>query len=127
MEHMRNIIAKFSKDICMEFGLDKCAVIHTRKGKTIDSPFLSNIPTLSTEDNYRYLGILECTDILQSQVKDIAKKEYFSHIRSILQSDISAKNVSSAISTFAMPILRYGFGVLRWTQAELRGIDRKSI
>ena len=25
-----------------------------------------------------------------------------------------------------MPILRYGFGVLRWTQAELRGIDRKS-
>ena len=126
MERCRKIVAKFSKDICMDFGLDKCAVIHTVKGKTINSPILSDIPVLSTEDSYRYLGILEGTDILHTKVKETAKKEYLTRIRSILKADINAHNTASAISTFAMPILRYGFGVLRWTQAELKGIDRKT-
>ena len=76
MERCRKIVAKFSKDICMDFGLDKCAVIHTVKGKTINSPILSDIPVLSTEDSYRYLGILEGTDILHTKVKETAKKEY---------------------------------------------------
>ena len=59
-------------------------------------------------------------------MKESTKKEYIKRLRSILKSDINAYNMASAITTFAMPILRYGFGILRWTQAEIRGIDRKT-
>ena len=115
--------AKFHANVFAEFGLDKCAIIHTKGGKLIDSPVSSNIPLLTEEDSYRYLGILECTDIMQTAVKQTTRSEYYTRTRNILKSGISAKNVASAISTFATPVMRYTFGVIRWTKAELRGID----
>ena len=126
MEKCKQIIATFSTDIRMDFGLEKCAVVHTVAGKIIDSPCVTDIPLLSGEDNYKYLGILECDVILHSDVKVAVEKEYFSRIRSILRADLSAKNTVVSISSFAMPVLRYGFGVLKWTMAELRGMDTKT-
>ena len=41
-------------------------------------------------------------------------------MREILKTELNAKNTVNAIRTYAMPILRYGFGVLRWSKAELR-------
>ena len=53
------------------------------------------------------------------------KKEFLNRIRSILKAELNAKNTTDAIRTYAMPVMRYGFGILKWTAAELRAIDRK--
>ena len=126
MERCRRLISQFSEDIKMEFGLDKCAVIHIVKGNISDSTIVKGIPLLSSEDNYKYLGLIQCDEIIQDKVKTNTKKEYFLRIRNILRADISANNVTSSIKAFAMPIMRYGFGVINWSLNELKTLDRKT-
>ena len=92
----------------------------------MNSPLIKDIPSLSGDDNYKYLGIIQADSILHDKVKENTKKEYYGRVRSILKKGVSAKNTTSAIKTFAMPILRYGYGVIKWTQNELRAIDCKT-
>jgi hypothetical protein len=125
MERCRALIAEFSDDIKMTFALEKCAVLNIKAGKLIDSPDVADIPILSAQDNYKYLGIVQCNEILHNQAKETAKKEFFQRTKSILKAEVTAKHTTDAIRTYAMPILRYGFGILKWTAVELRAIDRK--
>ena len=53
----------------MDFGLDKCAVIHIKKGKLEDLPTVQDIPLLTGDDNYKYLGILQADHILHEKAK----------------------------------------------------------
>ena len=53
------------------------------------------------------------------------QKEFIRRIRALTKSDLTANNLTTAIKTFAMPIMRYGFGILKWTKTELVSIDRK--
>ena len=112
MEICRDIVETFRSDIGMSFGLDKCAVIHTLKGKIVSSTIVEGIPTMSVKESYRYLGVLESSDILHSQVKESVTKEYTRRIRKTLNTKISSCNTITAISAFAMPVMRYGFGIL---------------
>jgi hypothetical protein len=126
MERCREMLQRFSTDICMDFALDKCAVVHLNKGKIVNSPVVKDIPLLTEEDSYKYLGILECDTVLYKEVKVVVEKAYMARVRSILRAGLTAKNTVQSIGAFAMPVLRYGFGVLKWTQTELRSLDRKT-
>ena len=84
MERCCALIAMFSRDIKMEFGLQKCAVIHIQKGIIQDSPCVHNMPLVSSNDSYKYLGILQSSIIHHDMMKEKAKKEYFNMIRGIL-------------------------------------------
>ena len=52
MNVCREIVTGLSLDIEISFGLNKCVVIHTVKGKVVRSPFIHDIPQLSGEDSY---------------------------------------------------------------------------
>ena len=57
----------FSKDIGMEFGIEKCAMLVIEKGKTVKSisielPDGTVIKSLQEGVSYKYLGILEQKD-----------------------------------------------------------------
>jgi hypothetical protein len=54
------------------------------------------------------------------------KKEYLRRLRSVLDTDLSAKNKIQAIGALAVPVLRYSFGIINWHQEELRKLDRKA-
>ena len=126
MEKGRKLVEEVSKDIKMSLNLDKCAELHSTKGKINNSPEPSTMPTITgEEESYKYLGIVEGDSIKHEEAKRTAKKVYLKRIRSILKSGINAKFTTDAIRTYAMPILRYGFGILKWRKAELTGIDRK--
>ena len=77
-----------------------------KKGKIAESTIVKEIPLLTGEDKYKYLGILQADKILHNEVKLKAKKEYYGRIRAILKKGIAAKNTTSSIKAFAMPILR---------------------
>ena len=125
MTRCKQLIKQFSEDIKMSFGIEKCAVMHIEKGKVIDSPLLSDIPTLDIEDSYKYLGVVEASDILHDEVKTKTTKEFIRRTRAILKSHLTASNTTQAINGFALPILRYVFGIIRWTKTELMKLDRK--
>ncbi len=52
----------FSTDIKMDFGIDKCAALHVKRGKitsteNMEFDLSKIIPTLNIEQSYKYLGI----------------------------------------------------------------------
>ena len=119
------LVEMFSKDINMKLGIDKCGIINVTKGKMNEEEFKSEIPTITNDNSYKYLGICETSEILHKEMKEKAIKETFKRVRSIAKAKLTAINFTKAYNTFASPILRYGFGILKWTKTELLQLDSK--
>ena len=47
-------------------------------------------------------------------------------IRKLLKSKLNGGNVVSAINARAVSIIRYGAGIIKWTNEELGKLDRKT-
>ncbi|XP_068232138.1 uncharacterized protein [Palaemon carinicauda] len=119
-----------SRDIRMEFGRAKCALVNIRKGKVtrteaIKIPDGSNIKHID-EMGYKYLGIMEGVDIEHQEMKDTIRKEYMPRLKVILKSKLNAGNMIKGITTWLVPVIRYSTGIVEWTKAELRSLDQKT-
>ena len=71
----------YSRDIGMEFGIEKCAMLVMISGKRQltngkELPNKDKIKTLTENETYKYLGILEADTIKQVEMKDKIQKEY---------------------------------------------------
>eukprot|EP00957_Ditylum_brightwellii_P090612 6901050-Ditylum_brightwellii.AAC.1 len=69
---------------------------------------------------------MEGLDFHTEQVKKMTKQEYISRVRKILKSNIDDGKTMTAICAFAMPVLRYTFGIMKWTKDKLRKLDIKT-
>ena len=65
----KDLVREFSNDIGMEFGLEKCAVLHLKKGEIFNSPIMKEIPQMDGDEQYKYLGILQCNVNATEEVK----------------------------------------------------------
>ena len=129
MQQCKELIEGFSKDVSMEFGLSKCAVIHTRKGKVVKSNVVTDIPILDENGEttgYKYLGVLQAERVHHQRVREKATNEYKKRVRKVLESNLTARNTVQALNGFALPILRYSFGVCEWRSKDLAQVDRKT-
>jgi len=125
------IVQTISKDINMNFGLEKCARICLKRGRVqskmhIGNTFENDIKELDPRKAYKYLGIEENFDIQHKNEKEKLKKEYLRRLRLVLGTELSAKNKIQAIGSLAVPVLRYSFGIVNWHQGELQKLDRKT-
>lgn len=125
------IVQQFSDDIQMQFGLDKCAKATFLDGRLQSSENIeindtTTIRALEQHDVYKYLGINEHDGIQHKNMKKQLTKEYYRRTREILKSQLNAKNTSTAITSLAVPIIQYSFGIIKWTLAELRKIDQQT-
>ena len=73
VERLTNIIRIFSKDISMEFGINKWSHVTMKAGKivSIGGMELSSgevIPELESGKGYKYLGILGADDIMHTKM-----------------------------------------------------------
>ena len=126
-----NVVRIFSRDICMEFGLDKCAKVTIIKGKLTEGtavilPDGNEIENLDLEEQYKYLGLLESDNFEAERIKQKAKEEYKKRIRLILKSKLHGRNQIQAINTYAIPVLTYPAGIIKYTQEEKRTLDTKT-
>ena len=119
-----------SKDIGMEFGIKKCGVVIMKRGKLskTDGIVLPNGETIKEveKSGYKYLGILELDNIKEKEMKDKFKYEYLRRTRLIVKSKLNGSNLIKAINVWAISLLRYGAGLLKWTREELEWMDRKT-
>ena len=83
----------------------------------------SVINDVNVEGYYKYLGIDQCDEMLHSKMKKKVEKEYLYRCRKILSSELNSKNKIQALNMFAVPVLRYGCGILSWTEAEVSKLD----
>ena len=129
IESLIHTVRIFSDDSGMEFGLDKCATITTKRGKPVEMERATlaegnEISALEEDGEYKYLGILEADDFKHEKMREIVKKEYFNRLTKLLKSGLNSGNLFSAINTWVVLLFRYGAGIVEWTKAELQEIDR---
>lgn len=130
LEGLLGLVKTFSEDIRMTFGLEKCAAVIIKRGKMMDEKNIvlrsgEEIKSLDTEDRYKYLGLQQTYEIIQSENKDHAKSELMRRIILILKSQLSAKNKIMAINIWAIPSFTYTAGILSWSKTDLQQTDRK--
>ena len=113
----------------MEFGIKKCGVIIMNRGKVkstdgIELPSGKKITEI--ESGYKHLGILEYDRVKEQEMKDKFRNEYFRRPKLILKSKLNGRNKIMARNTWAVSILRYGAGILKWNKNKLQEMDRKT-
>ena len=125
-----NTVNLYSQDIGMEFGLKKCGVLLMKRGKIHHSDGIvlpdGQIMKEIEENGYKYLGILESDVMRESKMQEIFRNEYFRRLRLLLKSKLNGKNKIMAINTWAVPVLRYGAGIINWNVEDIRAMDRKT-
>ena len=92
----------------MDFGIDKCTYIKVVKGNQVNNlqPLEMNdifIQPIEEENTYKYLGQDENINFDGLIYKERVTKEYFTRVRKILTSELSAYNKIIANNSFALP------------------------
>ena len=109
LEGVLQAVKKFSDDIGMTFGLDKCAKVSFKRGMLIKSTSLeldriTIIRHLDQEEFYKYLGVKESDGIQHSQMKETIRKECYRRVRAILKTELNSANRIEAINTLVIPV-----------------------
>ena len=119
----------FSKDINMEFGIQKCPLLVLKRGKSVKTEGIqlqdnSFIRSLEYDENYKYLGVLQANEVNGSEMKKIVGKEYKRRVRKVFETKLNGNNLISAINIWAVPVIRYSAPFLDWNKEELQTLDR---
>jgi len=88
----------------------ECARICLKRGRVqskmhIGNTFENDIKELDPRKAYNYLGIEENFDIQHKNEKEKLKNEYLRRLRSVLGTELSAKNKIQSIGSLAVPVL----------------------
>jgi len=130
LEKLINVVSVFSRDIGMEFGLDKCALLVMKRGTKVrcEGIQLPDGRTMEALDDggYKYLGVLEGADIKQKEMNEKIKKEYLRRVKLVSKSMLYGGNLIKAINAWAVSVVRYSAGVIEWSKAELKAMDIKT-
>ena len=130
VERLCEVVHKFSSDIGMEFGMDKCAVLEMKAGVRVrcDGMELPDGKVMQeVEDGgYKYLGVLEGACMMTKEMKEKVTKEYVRRVKLVAGSGLNGGNLMRAVNAWAVSVVRYTAGVLDWTQKELEALDKKT-
>ena len=110
-----DLITRFTNDINMKFGLDKCAYIYIERGKrkSLGTKLTINnieISELESEDTYKYLGQDEDIGFKGELNKQRVLEEYLKTVRKIWNLGVYSRNKVLAHNIFAIPVLSPTFG-----------------
>ena len=131
LDSLVQTVLVFSKDIGMEFGIEKCAMLVMEKGKIVKSvgielPDGKVLKLLQEGESYKYLGVLQADKFLEEKMKLNVSKEYIRRIRKVLNSKLNGGNLVRGVNTWAVSLLRYSAAFVSWRKSELQAIDRKT-
>ena len=65
-------------------------------------------------------------DFKDESVKDRLSKEYVKRVKKVIRSKLNGGNMVRVINSWAVSLLRYSGGVVRWTKVELMNLDQKT-
>ncbi|XP_026685290.1 uncharacterized protein LOC113470790 [Diaphorina citri] len=128
LKMLLDLVAGYSIDIKMEFGVEKCAKAIVQRGKLVITENIKineemEVKQLEQDNTYKYLGIEESNEIKCEKMKKLIEKEYKRRLRMILSSELNARNKIQALNTLAVPVLQYSFGIIDWRLDEIRQFD----
>lgn len=127
LKSLHQVTQQVSGDIQMEFGFEKCRVLNIRSGKWVkdeEDQTLNDEPVqqMEEDDLYKYLGLYENRKLNHTDIKRGVRELYEKRLNALLKSKLNSGNLFKAINTFAVPVLTYSFGVIKWTATDLENI-----
>ncbi|XP_055842673.1 uncharacterized protein LOC129909623 [Episyrphus balteatus] len=129
LQSLLNIVKKFSEDIKMNFGFDKCKAVEMVRGKierTEGFDFAEGtIETLQENEPYKYLGVLEMKSIQHTTMKQQLKTSFIERVKKLCKTKLNSGNLTKAINSFAIPVLLYSFGLIKWSETDLEDLQRQ--
>ena len=128
MDSLIKTVWQCSKDIKMEFGILKCAVVSLQRGrktrlKGIQLPNGEEISEAGT-GGYKYLGVLELDKIIFDEMKRKVKEVYQKRVKLLMKTHLNGKNLFQALNTWAISVIRYSAAFLDWTKEETKELER---
>jgi hypothetical protein len=105
------------------FCLGPCLLLSTAKQNVRICQGYSIIKNLNKGEFYKYLGINQSNHIQHSIIKENLEKQFYLRIKSILKSKLNGNNLIKAVNTYAVPLLTYSFGVIKWSKTNLQNIN----
>jgi hypothetical protein len=121
------ITENFSNDISMSFGIDKCKTQSICRGHYENLEYITKegeiIKNLNKGEFYKYLGINQSNNIQHSIIKENLEKQFYLRIKSILKSKLNGNNLIKAVNTYAVPLLTYSLGIIKWSKTNLQNIN----
>ena len=130
LEGLLQTAKKFSDDICMKFGLEKCAKATFLKGRLEKSTSIelvnsTKIKELAQEEVHRYLGVNESNRIQHAIMKEKIRKEWYRRVQAILKKELNSANRIQAINTLAIPAVTYSSNISNWNLSDIKKMDMK--
>ena len=111
-----NTVRIFSNAIAMAFGSGKCATLIITQGIALQTEGINlpnkNIKGLNIDKTYKYLGILQASDIKYTQIKMRTSIEYNKSVQKILTSKWNGGNTIKIINSFVEPVVRNITGII---------------
>ena len=131
LETLIHTVRIYSRDIGMEFGIEKCAMLVMKIGKRklTDGMELLNkdkIKTLAENETYKYFGILEADTIKQAEMKEKIQNEYLRRTRKLLETKLNSRNLIKRINTWTVPLVIYSGPFLKLSRDELKQMDQRT-
>ena len=106
--------------------MDKCriALAGSAAGSVGGERFLCEsgdiIVGMEGEETFKYLGFLQLRKMEHKLIKECLKKQFEARVTKLVKTKLSGKNLFKALNTYAILVLSYSFGVIKWTREELR-------
>ncbi|XP_067949698.1 uncharacterized protein [Watersipora subatra] len=72
------------------------------------------------EERYKYLGIMQSNINHEAEVRHKAITEYKKLLHQVLCSQLNARNQVMAINTYALFVIRYTAGIIKWTEEAIK-------
>jgi hypothetical protein len=115
----------------MSFGIDKCKTQSICRGHYENLEYTSitkegeSIKNLNKGEFYKYSGINQSNHIKHSiiYIKENLEKQFYLRIKSILKSKLNGNNLIKAVNTYAVPLMTYSVGVIKWSKTNLQNIN----
>lgn len=130
LEQLLKIVEKFSNDIKMEFGVEKCKTIQIVRGKmTKGLDYITatgkTIQSLEEGEFYKYLGMEQSRRIDHTLIKSRLNEIFKCRVEQLLKTLLNSRNMITAINTYAVPIITYSAGIVKWSSTDLESLERK--
>lgn len=79
---------------------------------------------MGEDETYKYLGIMQAKLTDHTRIKNGLKDKFVARLNQICRSKLVAKHLMKAINSYAIPVLTYSFGVIKWTPTNLESLQR---